>query len=265
VLNLSHHYFNDDPLCHNGCAKVWPDCPVAKAVAEGKSQDGIKAIRPHLVGGHWLGERCVTPQEAPIRTFYFSNGAIDKMQTKDLTKNQKKMGFPDMKANKERKRVLKLLCQKSTVDKQLKIFVRIKLAVDGSWGVRSYTNTAHETRKAIASSRKSKSCCVCEQSKTLNKEPPKHFCSQNHYGPIKSIEAETILDCVKTLVKQDALAFQMATDGDSTSHKFVQVTMIEEPCMRILGGEAIVDPKSDNRHRNKCTKDTIWKFCENNI
>jgi hypothetical protein len=50
------------------------------------------------------------------------------------------------------------------------------------------------------------------------------------------MEAESILDCCKELCKQGALPVEMATDGDSTTHKFVQVGLIECKEMRMMGG-----------------------------
>jgi hypothetical protein len=88
-------------------------------------------------------------QELRKPSVELSNAQIEKMQAKELAQTLKSIGFPDLPSNSERKRVLKLLCERYDEETKRKVlqekYVRIKVAADGMWPVRSYTNAARSS------------------------------------------------------------------------------------------------------------------------
>lgn len=136
-------------------------------------------------------------QELRKPCFELAHAQIEKMQAKELAQKLKGIGFPDLPSNSERKRVLKLLCERCDDEAKRKVFqekyVRIKVAADGMWPVRSYTSSArsslglgavigHLTRKPLAFAVKSKACSICSKAKSSNTTPCDHICSVNHAG-----------------------------------------------------------------------------------
>ena len=152
-----------------------------------------------------------------------------------------------------------------------KQFVRIQISADGSWAVRSYNNASRSpfgqaavfgalTRSVIGWGFRVMSCKICQRADKQGKIPKDHLCAINHLGTVKAMESEIILEVCTTLISKGAVPAEIALDGDSTTIAVIRKTLVHLPEVRLFGGEVVVDMKSDDRHRNKTTKDRFYEI-----
>ena len=218
--------------------------------------------------------------EAPKLT----NAQINAMKRDELVAHLQVRDFPTTKSKvPQLKEHLKIFNQSIQQRKQNMVaqhgnkeFTRITASFDGSWLVRSYCKNARspvgqgclfgsQTRLPIAWGYRCKTCPICERAKTAGREAPAHHeCPINHAGSISSMESQLGVDLCSKLLEKGAVVSQLAMDGDSTTLQLCQRRFIEESAFQVMGGEAIMDMKADDRHLNKVIKDKFWKVAEAN-
>ena len=141
-----------------------------------------------------------------------------------------------------------------------KKFVRGIIAADGSWLRRSYSNAARSpcgqamiigslTRSVIAWGFRVMKC---------SRENIEHCCAVNHYGTVKAMESQIIVECVETLLEKGFVPAEIALDGDATTYSSLLRKFVDDPAVRHFGGEMLIDMKADDRHMLTTMKDHFF-------
>ena len=143
-----------------------------------------------------------------------------------------------------------------------KKFVRGIIAADGSWLRRSYSNAARSpcgqamiigslTRSVIAWGFRVMKC---------SRENIEHCCAVNHYGTVKAMESQIIVECVETLLEKGFVPAEFALDGDATTYSSLLRKFVDDPAVRHFGGEMLIDMKADDRHMLTTMKDHFFSI-----
>ena len=80
----------------------------------------------------------------------------------------------------------------------------------------------------------------------------------NHFGTVKAMESQIIVECVDTLIAKGLVPAEIALDGDATTYSALQRTFVNEPAVRHFGGEVVIDMKADDRHLLTTMKDHFF-------
>ena len=207
---------------------------------------------------------------------------IDKMQGKMLNELLEHFNYPCKSLRvAEKKKALKLLVEerasleKAVAEKypQHDEIIAITASYDGSWHRRGYANHARSpwgqgawigdlSKKIISWDYRVMQCSICDTVSCDNKHPdkvPHHLCAKNHWGTIKSMEADIAVSCAKQMLETAGVVLKQATtDGDCTTHNNLQQDRVQCPAQRLYGSADVVSHKSDGRHFNKCTKNAVF-------
>ena len=194
---------------------------------------------------------------------------IGNMKGDELTSNLKAIGFPHTGYNvAEKKKILWYLTCESKEQRLVELqnkwgnkkFVRGLISADGSWLRRSYGNAARSpcgqaviigslTRSVIAWGFRVMKC---------SREHTDHMCAVNHFGTVKAMESQIIVECVETLIAKGFVPAEIALDGDATTYSALLRKFINEPAVREFGGEMVIDMKADDRHLLTTMKDHFF-------
>ena len=91
-----------------------------------------------------------------------------------------------------------------------------------------------------------------------SREHTDHMCAVNHFGTVKAMESQIIVECVETLIAKGFVPAEIALDGDATTYSALLRKFINEPAVREFGGEMVIDMKADDRHLLTTMKDHFF-------
>ena len=87
-----------------------------------------------------------------------------------------------------------------------------------------------------------------------------HACAVNHFGTVKGMESQIIVEMVETLIAKGFVPAEIALDGDATTFSALLRTFVNEVAVRYFGGEIVIDMKADDRHLLTTIKDHLFKM-----
>ena len=93
----------------------------------------------------------------------------------------------------------------------------------------------------------------------------KSLCAVNHFGTVKAMESQTIIECVQTLVSKGFVPAEIALDGDATTYSSLLRKFVDEPAVRLFGGEMLIDMKADDRHLLTTMKDHFFTINKGHV
>ena len=85
------------------------------------------------------------------------------------------------------------------------------------------------------------------------------FCCE-HFGTVKGMESQIIVEMVETLIAKGFVPAEIALDGDATTCSALLRTFVNEVAVRYFGGEIVSDMKADDRHLLTTIKDHLFKM-----
>ena len=221
-----------------------------------------------------------SPQVPTAPSKQMTAAEIDSMSKTEVVKILTELEFPatKLKVAEAKEILIKLFTESVAFWEELvkamyqdKKFVRIQIAADGSWAVRCYNNASRSpfgqaavfgalTRSVIGWGFRVMSCKICKRADNKGEIPMDHLCSINHFGTVKAMEGDIILEVCKTLIARGCIPVEIALDGDATTIAMLRKGLVDDPAVRLFGGECVIDMKSDDRHRNKTTKDRFYEI-----
>ena len=93
-----------------------------------------------------------------------------------------------------------------------------------------------------------------------SRENTGHACTVNHFGTVKGMESQIIVEMVETLIAKGFVPAEIALDGDATTFSALLRTFVNEVAVRYFGGEIVIDMKADDRHLLTTIKDHLFKM-----
>ena len=93
-----------------------------------------------------------------------------------------------------------------------------------------------------------------------SRENTGHACAVNHFGTVKGMESQIIVEVVETLITKGFVPAEIALDRDATTFSALLRTIVNEVVVRYFGGENGFDTKADDRHLLTTIKDHLLKM-----
>ena len=153
--------------------------------------------------------------------------------------------------------------------------VRLECSFDTGWtGAtnRNYNSPASiatligcKTKKIIAITVKAKVCAICSKAERDGVEVGTHFCTKNHEGSSKSMEASSAVDLIVEMHARGAPVYTLVGDDDSTVDANLRWSFEEMQKQKDLGNKEFADfvwPRDKNGKKLKTSGQLPLHFME---